>query len=126
MLSPPQFYCLFHSIELFYNIVDKENICIYFCYVSYIHFSWDDSKNNANIRKHGISFEEASTVFFDDNARLLHDPDHSRNENRFILLGLSRKFRLLLVCHCYRQNEEQIRIISARKATNSESSQSGR
>ncbi len=94
--------------------------------MSYIHFSWDDSKNNANIRKHGISFEEASTVFFDDNARLLHDPDHSRNENRFILLGLSRKFRLLLVCHCYRQNEEQIRIISARKATKYESSQYGR
>jgi uncharacterized protein len=80
-------------------------------------FDWDKEKNKSNLKKHGISFEEAQTVFVDENALLIHDPDHSGEEDRFILLGLSAKPRLLVVCHCYREIEEVIRIISARKAT---------
>ena len=80
------------------------------------HFEWDDEKNRANIRKHGISFEEAGTVFADGHARLIPDPDHSDKEDRFVLLGMSRRLRVLVVCHCYRKNEEVLRIISARRA----------
>jgi uncharacterized DUF497 family protein len=72
-----------------------------------------------------ISFEEARTVFLDEEARLMHDPDHSGTEERFLLLGMSRKLRLLLICHCYRESEELIRIISARKASKQESHQYG-
>jgi uncharacterized DUF497 family protein len=78
--------------------------------------TWDRAKAAGNLRKHGVSFEEASTVFADENARLKHDPDHSQQEDRYVLLGLSRRWRLLVVCHVYRQNDESIRIISARKA----------
>jgi uncharacterized DUF497 family protein len=88
-------------------------------------FAWDDAKAEENQRKHGVSFEEASTVFADENARLKHDPDHSQEEERFILLGFSAKLRLLLVCHAYRENDEVIRIISARKATPNERRQYG-
>lgn len=88
-----------------------------------ISFEWDNRKNSKNKKKHGISFEEAQTVFVDENALLIHDPDHSHEEDRFILLGLSAKFRVLLVCHCYRKNDEVIRIISARKATCKEQKQ---
>jgi len=84
-------------------------------------FQWDQSKNLANIKKHKISFEEAKTVFFDDNARLISDPEHSINEERFIILGITSKLRLLVVVHTYKENNETIRIISARKATKSES-----
>jgi hypothetical protein len=94
--------------------------------VGYIHFIWDEIKSRQNFRKHGVSFEEARSAFFDETARVAHDPDHSDSEDRFILLGMSRKLRLLLVCHCYRESEEQIRIISARKATNAETRQYGR
>ena len=83
-------------------------------------FEWDKEKNPSNQKKHGISFEEAQTVFVDENALLIHDPDHSGEEDRFILLGLSAKVRLLVVCHCYRKSDEVIRIISARKATRKE------
>ena len=86
----------------------------------------DDTKNRSNIRKHGVSFEEARTVFFDDAARITDDPDHSQREERFLLLGMSGRFRLLLVCHCYRESQEQIRIISARKATAAEAQHHGR
>jgi uncharacterized DUF497 family protein len=65
-----------------------------------IHFVWDESKSRANTKKHGVSFEEAKSAFFDDNARLMNDPDHSLNEDRFLLLGMSGRLRLLLVCHC--------------------------
>jgi uncharacterized DUF497 family protein len=99
--------------------------CIYIEIVQYIQFIWDDVKSRSNLRKHGISFEEAKTVFFDEDARLLHDPDHSEQEDRFILLGMSLKLRLLLVCHCYREGENLIRIISARKATKAESQRYG-
>lgn len=80
-------------------------------------FTWDEKKNLAKQRKHGISFEEAKTVFYDDSARMIHDPDHSADEDRFILLGLSYKLRILVVIHAYKQDDLIIRIISARKAT---------
>lgn len=82
--------------------------------------TWDKRKNSGNRKKHGVSFEEAETVFYDENARLIHDPDHSIDEDRFILLGLSVRLRVLVVCHCYRQGDAMIRISSARKATKKE------
>ncbi len=85
-----------------------------------IQFRWDQNKNLANIKKHKVSFEEAKTVFFDENARLIPDPEHSINEERFIILGISNKLKLLIVVHIYKENDEIIRIISARKATKSE------
>lgn len=88
-------------------------------------FSWDDKKEHVNVQKHGVSFEEATTVFADENARLKHDPDHSLREDRFILLGFSAKPRILVVVHAYRQGETEIRIISARKATRNERKQYG-
>jgi len=86
-----------------------------------ISFSWNSVKNSSNQRKHNITFDEAKTVFYDDNARLIHDPDHSMDEERFIILGMSNKLRLLIVSHCYIKNDSNIRIISARKATKHES-----
>ena len=85
-----------------------------------INFTWNEQKNEANQKKHGIAFEEARTVFYDINARLIRDDEHSEDEERFIILGFSEKFRLLLVVHCYREEEEIIRIISARKASRDE------
>jgi uncharacterized protein len=79
-------------------------------------FEWDPAKNQANVRKHGVSFEEAQTVFSDERGLLIHDPDHSDDEDRFVLLGLSSSSRALVVCHCYRRAGDVIRIISARKA----------
>ncbi len=86
-------------------------------------FTWDEIKALKNQKKHGITFEEAKTVFFDDNGRLIPDPDHSDDEERFVLLGQSSELRLLLVCHCYRAKDEEIRIISARKANKFEQKQ---
>jgi len=83
-------------------------------------FEWDENKNQTNIQKHGISFEEASSVFYDEEALIINDEVHSQCEDRFVLIGFSYKFNLLVVCHCYRQNEEVVRIISARKASKSE------
>ncbi len=83
-------------------------------------FTWDSRKSKSNLAKHGVSFEEAQTSFFDENGRLIDDPDHSEKEQRFILLGISSKLRLLVVCHTYRKNESEIRIISARRATKKE------
>lgn len=85
-----------------------------------LRFEWDARKEKANIKKHGISFEEARTVFFDENAIQFFDPDHSANEARFILLGLSLKPRLLIVCHCFRESETVVRLFSARKADKDE------
>ena len=85
-----------------------------------LHFEWDEKKNEINKRKHHISFEEAKTVFYDPNALLVHDPDHSKDEDRFVLMGLSREMRILVVCHCYRESDNVIRIISARKANKAE------
>ena len=89
--------------------------------MNYIRFEWDENKNRANIQKHKISFEEAKTVFYDENARLISDPDHSDDEERFILLGMSRNVKILVVVHVYKELNELIRIISARKATKNES-----
>ena len=85
-----------------------------------IAFVWDDSKATVNYDKHGVTFEEARSVFQDEHARLIIDPDHSEDEERFIILGISVKPRLLVVCHCYRENDTVIRIFSARKATRKE------
>ena len=85
-----------------------------------LHFEWDEPKAKANIPKHGVSFDEAKTVFYDERARLISDPEHSEDEERFILLGCSSGLQLLIVCHCYRANDGVIRIISVRKATKRE------
>jgi uncharacterized DUF497 family protein len=83
-------------------------------------FEWNSRKAAENKRKHDVAFEEAQTAFLDENARVIPDPEHSEDEDRFILLGLSVKLRLLTVCHCYRYEEDVIRIISARKADRKE------
>ena len=88
-----------------------------------ITFSWDANKNQANERKHSVSFEEALSVFYDEEALLISDDEHSIEEERFVLIGRSNLFRILVVCHCYRQEDEEIRIISARKANNEERKQ---
>ena len=86
-------------------------------------FAWNAEKDFSNRKKHGVSFYEAKSVFYDDFAQLIHDPDHSCDESRFVLLGYSFQLRLLLVCHCYQEDEDLIRIISARKADNLERAQ---
>ncbi len=83
-------------------------------------FDWDDNKNRINIQKHGLSFEEASTVFYDDYAIVFDDPDHSIDENRFLIIGTTNHAGLCIVSHCYRDHENTIRIISARLAAKSE------
>jgi hypothetical protein len=88
--------------------------------MSDIRFEWDPAKAAANLRKHGVSFGEAQTVFSDERAAMLDDPDHSGAEDRFILLGLSASWRVLVVVHCYRAADDVIRIISARRATRHE------
>jgi uncharacterized DUF497 family protein len=101
----------------------KHNYVIITAPIKKLVFTWDPAKAASNERKHGISFEEARTVFYDDNARLDHDPDHSDDEDRFIILGVSSKLRILVDCHCYRANDAEIRLISARKATKKERKQ---
>jgi uncharacterized protein len=88
-----------------------------------LRFEWDPAKAAANVKKHGIGFDEAKSVFADERAKLIADPAHSNDEDRFVLLGLSTKLKLLVVCHCYRSKNNTIRIISARKATAIESQQ---
>jgi hypothetical protein len=88
-------------------------------------FEWDPAKARENLQKHGVSFEEAQTVFDDEQALLLDDPDHSDREQRFVLLGLSAPLRVLLVVHSYREDDDVIRLISVRKATRSERAQYG-
>ena len=85
-----------------------------------IQFSWDPPKAEQNIKKHKVSFEEASTVFFDERAIEFFDPDHSEQEDRFLMLGLSCRLRVLVVCYCFRKKNATIRIISARKARSKE------
>ncbi len=85
-----------------------------------IKFIWDDKKSITNKKKHGVSFDESKSVFYDELAIRYYDPDHSEDEDRFIMLGLSMHLRVLIVCHCYREDDSVIRIISARKATQSE------
>ena len=90
-----------------------------------ISFVWDDRKAEENLEKHKVAFKEALTVFSDPNARMIYDPEHSDEEDRFILLGISAALRLLVVCHCYREDDWVIRIISARKANKNEQKQYG-
>ena len=91
--------------------------------MSNIQFEWDSRKAAANLKKHGVSFDQARTVFFDEHAKLINDPDHSDGEDRFVLLGISSSLKVLLVCHCYREEGNVIRIISARKASAQETKQ---
>lgn len=85
-----------------------------------IQFEWDLAKDRSNKRKHGVSFEEARSVFYDEFALQFFDDDNSEVEDRFLMLGLSSKSRLLMVCHCERESSDTIRIISARRATRNE------
>ena len=88
-----------------------------------IRFEWDFEKAEINFKKHKVSFEEAESVFYDPNAILISDPEHSDEEDRFIILGVSNKSKILVVCHCYRVNDEVIRIISARETITNEKKQ---
>lgn len=83
-------------------------------------FEWDKKKEKANVQKHGVSFEDARTAFYDEHALQFFDPDHSEDEERFILLGTNHKLKTLVVCHCFRESETIIRIISARTADKGE------
>lgn len=85
-----------------------------------LRFDWDERKNKSNRAKHGVWFEEAQTAFGDPHARVFYDREHSREEDRFILLGVSSAARMLVVVHCYREADSLVRIISARKATKKE------
>ena len=85
-----------------------------------IRYEWDPRKSRANKAKHGVSFEEARTAFLDEHARVIRDSEHSDDEDRFVLLGLSVQLRVLVVCHCYRESNQVVRIISARRADSSE------
>jgi len=95
----------------------------------YVHgeqlFEWDVSKNLSNIEKHGIPFKEAATVFSDDNFEMIEDECHSEDEDRFLVIGFSKNMRLLTVCHCFREQNSVIRIISARRATKAETKKYG-
>ncbi|MBD3334609.1 MAG: BrnT family toxin [Candidatus Eisenbacteria bacterium] len=84
--------------------------------MSGLKFVWDPRKDRANYRKHRVRFDEAATAFRDENAKVYFDPDHSEDEDRLILLGLSFQLRILVVCHCFREKETVVRIISARRA----------
>ena len=86
-----------------------------------LHFEWNPAKSKINHDKHGVSFEEATSVFYDDRAIEFYDDQNSEWEDRFLLLGISNKLCLLMICHCYRAGDSVIRIISARKATKNES-----
>lgn len=88
--------------------------------MSELRFEWDEKKSRANTRKHGVSFGEARTAFHDEAAIVFFDPDHSGDEDRFLLLGMSVRLRVLVVCHCFRESETVVRIISARKADRAE------
>jgi uncharacterized protein len=88
-----------------------------------ISFEWDKDKSRRNKRKHGVSFEEVQTVFYDERAIQYFDPDHSKDEDRFIMLGMSFRLKILVVCHCYRSDDAVIRIISARRADKREESE---
>jgi uncharacterized protein len=100
---------LTQQLRHIYNIIMNE-----------LRFEWDEDKNRQNERKHGVSFQEAQTVFFDPMAVEFYDDEHVEWEDRFLLLGLSAKLRILLVCHCIREGGDVVRIISARKATKKE------
>ena len=85
-----------------------------------IKFEWDPNKNKENLKKHKVSFEEAKEVFYDDNAILFDDPEHSADEERFLIIGWVKNLNIYIVSHCYKENNGIIRLISARKATKKE------
>jgi hypothetical protein len=91
--------------------------------VTLLRFEWDAHKAAINLRKHGVSFEEAKTVFLDEEALLIPDEEHSTKEDRFVIMGFSVQLRILVVCHCHRQSDQIVRIISARKANRTERKQ---
>jgi len=103
------------------RLVARDGLCNYNVGVDALRFEWDAQKDALNQASHGISFDEAKTVFFDPRAIVIDDPDHSAAEDRFVILGLSRALRLLVVVHCHRAAKSTIRIITARKATRHES-----
>jgi uncharacterized DUF497 family protein len=91
--------------------------------MSDLSFEWDRRKAETNLQKHGVSFDEAKSVFYDEDARVITDPDHSETEDRFIIIGRSRILRVLVIAHCYRHDDSIIRLISARKASKTEEKQ---
>jgi len=93
---------------------------MYTVHMKRLEFEWDKKKDKTNIKKHGVSFEEARSTFYDESAIRFFDPEHSEEEDRFLLLGSSFSLNTLLVCHCFRAKETVIRIISARKADKDE------
>lgn len=95
---------------------DEQHVVLLVLRMNEISFEWDSSKAASNAKKHGVSFEEARTVFFDEHALLIPDPDHSTTEDRFIIMGLSSAQRVLVIVHCFRQSGSSIRLISARRA----------
>lgn len=90
--------------------------------MSDLEFEWDSKKEKTNTRKHGVSFEDAKAAFYDETAMVFHDPDHSKDEDRFILLGISVRAGVLVVCHCLRDSDSVVRIIAARRADKQEES----
>jgi len=94
---------------------------MYNVHMKNLKFEWDKKKDKANIKNHGISFADARTTFYDEHALQFFDPDHSDEEDRFILLGTNHKLNTLVVCHCFKETETLVRIISARKADKDES-----
>ncbi len=98
----------------------RPHIHKYNVHMDRIQFEWDHRKAKTNLKKHGVSFDEARSAFYDECAMQFHDPDHPGDEGRFILLGMSLKPQVLVVCHCFRESETVIRIISARKADQDE------
>ena len=91
--------------------------------MEFLEFEWNEKKAKANARKHKVTFEETRTTFYDEHALQFFDPDHSDDEDHFILLGTSYKLNTIVVCHCFRESEKKVRIISARKADYDEESQ---
>jgi hypothetical protein len=94
---------------------------MYTVHVKNYNFEWDEIKAQSNLKKHNVSFEEAESAFYDEQALIFFDPDNSEGEDRFLLLGTIFKLKQLVVCHCLRDDESKIRIISARKADKRES-----
>jgi uncharacterized DUF497 family protein len=113
--------CIVRGIFFWLDELASFNLYMYNVHMTSLRFEWEPRKASANLKKHGISFEEAKSVFYDERARFISDPDHSEDEDRFILLGVSHSLRVILVCHCYRSEGNTVRIISARKATAKES-----
>lgn len=114
------------QVHVFRETIDPVILVMHIVQMNDLRFEWDEARSRQNIRTHGVSFEEAQTVFLDDHAIRFYDPDHSQDEDRFIMLGMSFKLRALVVCHCFKENDAAIRILSARKANREEAKHYGR